>query len=303
VSPSITLSYDVLNRLANMVDAVGSTVYGYDSVGELLSEDGPWPSDTVSYTYQNRLRRGLSVQTPNGPSWTQSYGYDLARRLKVTTSPAGTFNYLYDPVELQRVHELALPNGAYITNKFDSVARLTGTWLLNSSGSNLDSYVYAYNRVSQRTNVVRTAGDHVAYAYDTIGELASAVGYETNGTIRAAERLSYGYDAAGNLLQKQTSAILAGQVVYSMNALNEITNGLLGTWSAGSGWSASIPVAGSTTSPATNVTVNGTSVSPYGDKTFAQYETVNAGSNGFTVVAKDVYGPFGEVIRQTGPWP
>jgi len=40
-SPAIALKYDVLNRLTNMVDAVGTTVYGYDSAGQLLSEDGP----------------------------------------------------------------------------------------------------------------------------------------------------------------------------------------------------------------------------------------------------------------------
>jgi len=34
-----------------MVDAVGTTVYGYDAVGQLLSEDGPWSGDAVNYTY------------------------------------------------------------------------------------------------------------------------------------------------------------------------------------------------------------------------------------------------------------
>ena len=55
----IRLAYDKLNRLTNMVDAVGTTVYGYASQ-LLTSEDGPWDSDTVSYTYNNRLRSGLT---------------------------------------------------------------------------------------------------------------------------------------------------------------------------------------------------------------------------------------------------
>ena len=75
------MSYDPLNRLTTMVDGVGTTLYGYDGVGQVLSEDGPWPNDTVNYTYANRLRVSLSVQAPNGAPWSQSYGYDTARRL------------------------------------------------------------------------------------------------------------------------------------------------------------------------------------------------------------------------------
>ena len=44
-NPAITLSYDPLNRLTTMVDGIGATVYGYDAASQLLSEDGPWPSD------------------------------------------------------------------------------------------------------------------------------------------------------------------------------------------------------------------------------------------------------------------
>ena len=47
VSPASALDYDALNRLTNMVDAVGTTVYGYDNAGQLLSEGGLWPDDTV----------------------------------------------------------------------------------------------------------------------------------------------------------------------------------------------------------------------------------------------------------------
>ena len=47
-----------LNRPADMVDAVGTTVYGYDAVGQALSEDGPLVDDTVSSLMPTGCGRG-----------------------------------------------------------------------------------------------------------------------------------------------------------------------------------------------------------------------------------------------------
>src|SRR5437879_1744284 len=104
-----------------MVDAVGRAVYFYDAAGQLLSEDGQWDDDTVSYAYQNRLRTGLSLLAPNGSPWTETYGYDGARRLTNVTSSAGGFGYGYDPTRHLQVGTLTLPNGAYIAEAYDSV--------------------------------------------------------------------------------------------------------------------------------------------------------------------------------------
>src|SRR5271165_3010301 len=105
-----------------MVDAVGSTVYGYDAVGELVSEVGPWFNDNVSYAYTNRLRASMSLLAPSTSPWNQTYAYDGARRLTNTTSDAGVFGYTYDPVRQLQVKELALPNSAFITNAYDGNA-------------------------------------------------------------------------------------------------------------------------------------------------------------------------------------
>src|SRR2546425_9682365 len=113
------MKYDALSRLTNMVDAAGSTVYGYASQF-LASEDGPWDSDTVTYSYLNRLRSGLTLSQPNASPWTQSYGYDAANRLNSLSSPAAAFIPTYKgPGNL--LTNLALPNGSAITNAFDSV--------------------------------------------------------------------------------------------------------------------------------------------------------------------------------------
>ncbi len=279
VSPSLQFAYDALNRLTNMVDGVGTTAYGYDAAGQLLSEDGPWADDTVSYTYNNRLRTGLSVQAPNADAWTQSYGYDSARRLTSVTSPAGAFSYTYDPVELQRVDELSLPNGALITNRFDGNARLLSTALKNSSGTALDSQGYAYNTASQRTSETNTAGDYRNYSYDNAGELLTAIGREADGTTnRWQEQFGYRYDSAGNLSFRTNGSLIENFMVNNLNELTSNTN------------SGALTVAGSTTSLATNVTVNTSNAVLYADATFASTNQPWAsGANTYTAIAHDVY--------------
>ena len=99
-----------------MVDSLGTTRYTYDAVGQLLTEDGLFTSDTVTNTYSNRRRVGLSLQQPTG-LWTNGFGWDLAGRLTNVTSPAGAFGYSYTPLYSdysgRLVERLSLPNGAY----------------------------------------------------------------------------------------------------------------------------------------------------------------------------------------------
>ena len=50
-------------HLANLplcvVDGIGTTIYSYSAAGQLLTEDGPFASDTVTNTYSSRLRVAL----------------------------------------------------------------------------------------------------------------------------------------------------------------------------------------------------------------------------------------------------
>src|SRR5258706_15133115 len=146
-----------------MIDAVGATHYGYNSVGQLLSEDGPWDNDTLTYAFNNRLRSNLSLVVPNASPWAQSYSYDTAKRLTNVTSVAGAFGYQYVGGG-SLVNFLRLPNRSYIQNSgFDSVARLLSTYLINSDGTNLDAHVYGYNLAGQRTNNMQTAESYAGY--------------------------------------------------------------------------------------------------------------------------------------------
>jgi RHS repeat-associated protein len=298
------------------VDAVGVTRYSYDTVGQVLSEDGPWADDTVSYAYTNRLRNGLSLQAPNADPWTEGYGYDAAKRLRSLSSragafaytytsvqagsmgslvtklllpgnafitnsfdgnarllstagdqlltedgpwgsdtvtntyvnrlrvamalgqptgawtngfahdtgarlyqvrtPAGNFNYSYGAGSASRLPlQLLLPNTSYITNTYDRVARLTGTFLKNSGNSTLDSATYGYSLSGQRLTFTNAAGTYVQYSYDNISQLkvgTSSVSSENRG---------YAYDKAWNLnwLTNNGSAS-----AFQVDVKNELTN-------------------------------------------------------------------------------
>jgi len=283
VSHSITLAYDALNRLTSMIDGVGTNTYSYDDAGQLLSDGGLWINDTVNYSYTNRLRSGLSLLQPKADAWTQTYGYDGARRLTGTASPAGSFAYAYDGTRQLQVSKLTLPSGAYITNTFDNVARLTGTTLENSANGVLNFHGYSYNVGNQRIQQVFTATNYMNYAYDKIGQLASASGQEaTGGTNRLQEQLSYGYDAAHNLNLRTNNALVQ---TFNVNNLNELTTAT---------HTGTVTVAGTVSEQASNVTsvaVNGIAAALYRDATFAKDGfTVTNGSNLYTAIAADSKG-------------
>ena len=276
-SPSISLTYDALNRLTSLTDGLGTSTFTYNSVGQLLSEGGLWSGDTVNYTYNNRLRSGLSVG-----SWAQNYGYDAIKRLTSVTSPAGTFNYNYDAAQMTRVDALTLPGGGYITNAFDALARLTDTRYVTPDGGIINGHGYALNNGNQRTQQTRFGGsttNTVDYGYDPLGQLTSAKGREAGGTSRLQEQFGYAYDAAGNLQYRTNNALVQN---FSVNALNQLTTVTR---------SGTLTVAGNTSKAATNVTVNGFMAYLYGDYSFAKdgFSLVN-GTNTFVAVAMDAFG-------------
>src|SRR5437899_12962704 len=78
-------------------------------------------------TYANRVRTAVAVQQPTG-SWTNGFGYDIARRLTNVAMSAGSFSYSYFAGSPSRLPvKILLPNTSYITNTYDSVRRLLST--------------------------------------------------------------------------------------------------------------------------------------------------------------------------------
>lgn len=210
---AVTFQYDWLDRLTNLTDTVGTTKFAYAVGGQLLSEDGPWSSDTVTNGYLNRLRTSLMLQQPTG-TWTNGFSYDAAWRLTNVTSQAGSFDYLHayaSPLPLK----VSLPNTSYITNNYDALARLLGTWLKKNDQTTLNSHEYAYTPANQRTQQVFNAGSIYNYAYDPIGQLKVA------DSATASEDRGYTYDTAWNLNYRTNNGALK---TFKVNTKNELTN-------------------------------------------------------------------------------
>src|ERR1041385_5928520 len=92
-SHDLTFTYDGLNQMVQMTDGAGTTAFSYDADRHVASEDGPWASDTISYTYTNGLRQNLTIQQPYATDLSLSYAYDSASRLTTISAPAGSFGY------------------------------------------------------------------------------------------------------------------------------------------------------------------------------------------------------------------
>jgi RHS repeat-associated protein len=213
-STDVKFQYDPLNRVTNMIDAAGTTKYAYTASGQLWTEDGPFSNDTVTNSYNNRLRTALALQQATGV-WTNGFGYDAAKRLTNVTSQAGSFAYAFPSGIQHLVSRIALPNGSYITNTYDAVARLTGTWLKNSSHSTLNSHLYGYNPGNQRTQQVFNVGSTYNYTYDAIGQLKIA------DSATASEDRGYVYDAAWNLNYRTNNTSLNQ---FKVDTKNQLTN-------------------------------------------------------------------------------
>ena len=227
VSTDISYQYDALNRMTNMVDAVGTTYWYHDHANRQTVEDGPWASDNVTNKWNTAgLRERLGIQQPTS-FFNTAYTYDAAKRLDLVTSGAGTFtNYYHTGLNgvtapSRLLEQMDLPNGAYIANTHDNLARLTETALRQSGGTITNKHAYVYNNAHQRTKQTWTDNGYVDYLYDDVGQLYSARTYNAAHAEITSQKFGYKYDPAFNLNERTNNAAVTTFVV---NNLNELTS-------------------------------------------------------------------------------
>jgi RHS repeat-associated protein len=285
----IALLYDKLDRLTNVVDAIGTTKFSYTAGHQLAVEDGPWADDAVRYAYDGRLRSYAGVDQPGNTPWAQSYQHDGLGRLLSLVSPAGTFDYIYFGA-YRSPDQILLPGSQTIVNDYwsDPVFRLAATSL-----GTANYHGYEMNARHERTKQTFRDGNYIDYTYDNIGQLKSAVGKESGGTVRLHEKFGYGYDAAWNLSTRTNNALIQNFSVDSRNQLSGTTRS--GTLTV-AGQAGDSDTAANSGVGISSVTVNGTGLSSgaatlYADGTWARAgASYTSGNNTYTATATDGFG-------------
>lgn len=271
-SGTITYTYDNLDRLVTFSSAIGTSTLGYTNWGALVSEDGPWASDTINYGYTNHKLTSIGVG-----SWSQTIGYDAALRPETFTSPAGTFTYAFNGASRQ-LASLTMPHNT-VTYGYDELGALT-LKQLKKGGTVLDSHGYTYDPVGLITNIARLNGVTADYGYDPIGQLANAQAFESGGVPRLNEQFGYGYDASHNLASRTNNTLVQ---TFTSNAKNELVNILR---------DGTLTVSGNVTGAVVSLSVNGTNAVLYSDQTFATTNglTLNDGNNLFVTAGSNSSG-------------
>ena len=280
-----------------MIDGIGTSTYAYkpipaaaaspatttDGAGRVLSVDGPWANDTITYGY-DPLGRSLTRQI-DGANNISSFAYDTLGRITNVTNPLGSFTYNYIN-QTSRLENVQNPNGtstilAYFNNAGDQRLRqikhlvtIPGTVILQ-----FDTTHAATGRIDTWTqnHSGLTAAKRSDFGYDPMDQLTSA-SQSTVDTGTSLSEKAYRYDRAGNRTTAQNGSTLTS---YTANNLNQLTT---------SGGGGKMRFAGTVSEPAT-VTVGGNPANVSANNKYEGYANVTAGqSNTVSIVATDKEG-------------
>ena len=141
----VSMVYNAAGQQTSMTDGQGTTVWTYDTLGQMTSVTHP-DGGKVEYTYDafgRRQKVTTHVDATDATGKTVTYAYDNDGRLSTLTDwDSHATQYSYDA--LGRVQAVERPNGIRTSYTYDNAGRLTD--LTHTQGSaTLAAYHYTFN--------------------------------------------------------------------------------------------------------------------------------------------------------------
>ena len=180
--------YDELGRRTSMTDSTGTTVWSYNTIGQVTQVTHPGPK-VFAYVY-DAVGNTTQIQYPDLK--TVDYTYDVLNRLEgVQDWALNSTSYAWG--NSGTLTSTTLPNGVVASYAYDNADRLLS--VTNTKGvETLSSFTYTLDNVGNRTQMVDGTGT-ATYALDDLYRLTSV-------TYPGPDTDTYSYDPLGNRLTK-----------------------------------------------------------------------------------------------------
>ena len=211
-------TYDLGDRLLSLSDsAAPSTIFTYNALDQVLTENGA--AGNLTYTYDGHDR--LASRTLSGQS-AMTYSYDGRDRIISLTQSSDSVGFGYDSADRRTV--TTLPNGVKTTADYDAGDQLT-TLTYADGSTTLGTLTYVYDAAGQIvsrsgswSNAPLPSATPSAGTVDANHRLISyggqALTYDANGNLTADGLHTYVYDARDQLIEIKQGAITKAAFQY-----------------------------------------------------------------------------------------
>lgn len=231
--PSTVYTYDELNRVESVTDALGRTTnYAYDEAGNLIERtDARGLATEYDYDELNRL---ILVEHLDGESLVDDvdYAYDEVGNRETMVDDTGMTTYAYDA--LDRPTDITFPGSSVVSYEYDEVGNRVKITYPDSKdvdytydeSHNLETVTewltevttYTYDDVGRLESTALPNGIDATYTYDDAGRLDTLVNADQTPTTISS--FDYTVDAVGNRTAMED---LSGTNSYEYDALYRLT--------------------------------------------------------------------------------
>lgn len=186
-STTITPSYDLVNRVTGIVNALtsGNRTYGYtlDNASRVTSLTAP--RGTVATSYDDRDEVTGITEPSGSPFADQSFVYDAAFNRSSWTLGTTTKNYTVNSL-----------------NQYTAIASATPTWNTDGGLATYAGKTYTYDALGRLTEADYTGGKTL-YSYDPFGRRVKKINENASGTVLSTYQ--YHYDGTQVAVEYQPS--------------------------------------------------------------------------------------------------